>query len=566
MGAGRGRHRGARAARSDAALRRPGAARGAGLGAGAAAAVPDPRRAHQRARPGRARARRRRAGPGRAPRPAPASCSSSTRRTCWPGSPTRSSFWTAGRWPGGAGGSVLADPRLASWASSRRPRCGWSAICAAGSRRPVAALDEPPGAAKARLRHRGRAASTVRVGCAVVRPSIELDGVSFAYPDGTRALDRRRPSDRARRDGGDRRPERLGQVHAGPAPERAAPTDGRARAARRRRHARGSTWPRWPARVGLAFQNPDRQLFAGRVSGRGGVRAAQPGRARRRARGAGRGGAGGGRSRRRRPSPTRTTWATRAASCWRSPPCWRCGRRSWSWTSRRRARTPGAWPGCRAVVEAAAAEGRTVIAISHDMRFVAECFGRVIVMRAGRVVLDGPPAEVFGEAAWPELRASSSSRPTPRRRRARARARARPPTDGRLGRPRAWRTDPAPRGLRGRPARRSVARTASLRGDARTRPQPRLQLAQVERHRDGRDSGRPRRTAWSAAVSAEALEPLAQIAVDWGVDATEGADPADDIRALLARYEAAGISAASLGGGRISRRPRRRPRSGSRPS
>jgi energy-coupling factor transport system ATP-binding protein len=67
----------------------------------------------------------------------------------------------------------------------------------------------------------------------------------------------------------------------------------------------------------------------------------------------------------------------------------------------------------RAVVEAAAAEGRTVIAISHDMRFVAECFRRVVVMRAGRVVLDGPPAAVFGEAAWPELRASYLEPPLP---------------------------------------------------------------------------------------------------------------------------------------------------------
>jgi energy-coupling factor transport system ATP-binding protein len=49
----------------------------------------------------------------------------------------------------------------------------------------------------------------------------------------------------------------------------------------------------------------------------------------------------------------------------------------------------------RAVIEGVAVDGRTVIAISHDMRFVAEAFERVIVLRAGRVVLDGPPAEVF---------------------------------------------------------------------------------------------------------------------------------------------------------------------------
>ncbi len=48
-------------------------------------------------------------------------------------------------------------------------------------------------------------------------------------------------------------------------------------------------------------------------------------------------------------------------------------------------------------------EGRTVIAISHDMRFVAETFARVIVMGAGRILLDGTPAQVFAEAAWPTL-------------------------------------------------------------------------------------------------------------------------------------------------------------------
>ena len=47
--------------------------------------------------------------------------------------------------------------------------------------------------------------------------------------------------------------------------------------------------------------------------------------------------------------------------------------------------------------------GRTVIAISHDMRFVSETFARVVVMGAGRVLLDGSPATVFDEAAWPTL-------------------------------------------------------------------------------------------------------------------------------------------------------------------
>jgi energy-coupling factor transport system ATP-binding protein len=47
--------------------------------------------------------------------------------------------------------------------------------------------------------------------------------------------------------------------------------------------------------------------------------------------------------------------------------------------------------------------GRTVVAISHDMRFVAESFERVVVMREGRIVLDGTPAEAFAESAWPTL-------------------------------------------------------------------------------------------------------------------------------------------------------------------
>jgi energy-coupling factor transport system ATP-binding protein len=60
----------------------------------------------------------------------------------------------------------------------------------------------------------------------------------------------------------------------------------------------------------------------------------------------------------------------------------------------------------RSVVEAVAAEGRTVIASSHDMRFVAETFERVIVMRSGRVILDGPPSRVFAADAWDALRST----------------------------------------------------------------------------------------------------------------------------------------------------------------
>jgi energy-coupling factor transport system ATP-binding protein len=57
----------------------------------------------------------------------------------------------------------------------------------------------------------------------------------------------------------------------------------------------------------------------------------------------------------------------------------------------------------REIVASAADSGRTVIAISHDMRFVAEAFERVVVLRAGQVILDGPPATVFAPAAWDAL-------------------------------------------------------------------------------------------------------------------------------------------------------------------
>lgn len=67
----------------------------------------------------------------------------------------------------------------------------------------------------------------------------------------------------------------------------------------------------------------------------------------------------------------------------------------------------------RAIVESIVAEGRTVIAISHDMRFVAETFGRVIVMRDGRIILDGAPAQVFAADAWEALRSTYLEPPLP---------------------------------------------------------------------------------------------------------------------------------------------------------
>jgi energy-coupling factor transport system ATP-binding protein len=65
----------------------------------------------------------------------------------------------------------------------------------------------------------------------------------------------------------------------------------------------------------------------------------------------------------------------------------------------------------RELVGSLAAEGRTVVTVSHDMRFVAETFERVVVMGAGRVLLDGTPADVFAEASWPALRSTNLEPP-----------------------------------------------------------------------------------------------------------------------------------------------------------
>lgn len=49
----------------------------------------------------------------------------------------------------------------------------------------------------------------------------------------------------------------------------------------------------------------------------------------------------------------------------------------------------------RALVRDLADRGRTVIVISHDLRFVAETFPRVVVLASGLVVADGPPGQVL---------------------------------------------------------------------------------------------------------------------------------------------------------------------------
>jgi len=67
----------------------------------------------------------------------------------------------------------------------------------------------------------------------------------------------------------------------------------------------------------------------------------------------------------------------------------------------------------RRLIGKAHAEGRTVIAISHDMEFVAETFDRVVVLRGGRVILDAPPGSAFAEASWEALRSTYLEPPLP---------------------------------------------------------------------------------------------------------------------------------------------------------
>src|SRR5439155_10087735 len=48
-----------------------------------------------------------------------------------------------------------------------------------------------------------------------------------------------------------------------------------------------------------------------------------------------------------------------------------------------------------AIVDMLRAAGRTVIAITHDMEFAARHFERVVVMRLGEIVADGPPSSTL---------------------------------------------------------------------------------------------------------------------------------------------------------------------------
>ncbi|ODN65435.1 Histidine transport ATP-binding protein HisP [Methylobrevis pamukkalensis] len=57
-----------------------------------------------------------------------------------------------------------------------------------------------------------------------------------------------------------------------------------------------------------------------------------------------------------------------------------------------------------AVVKELAAEGMTLMMVTHEMRFARDVCSRVVFMHQGRVHEIGPPGEVFGNPKTPELK------------------------------------------------------------------------------------------------------------------------------------------------------------------
>jgi energy-coupling factor transport system ATP-binding protein len=242
-------------------------------------------------------------------------------------------------------------------------------------------------------------------------PSIEFEAVSFSYPDGTRAL-----SDVGLRIGPGESVAIVGQNGSGKSTlvrhlnGLLRPTAGRLLLDGR--DVRPIHVARLAGLVGLAFQNPDRQLFAGRISAEVafgphnlGIR---------------------GEDLEERVLAALEDVGLAAEAATNPYDLGYSRRKLLALASVLAMRTPVLVldepttgqdaRGVARVREAAArvaGEGRTVIAISHDMRFVAESFRRVVVMQAGRVVLDGAPDMVFAKMAWGELRAAHLEPPLP---------------------------------------------------------------------------------------------------------------------------------------------------------
>lgn len=238
---------------------------------------------------------------------------------------------------------------------------------------------------------------------------IAVESVVFVYPDGTRAIDgvdlRIGPGERVAIVGqnGSGKSTLVRQLNG-----LLRPTEGRVL-------VDGVDATRFhvaqlAAKVGLAFQNPDRQIFAGRVRAEVafgprnlGVRGADLDRAVDEALDA----VGLGDVADHNPYDlgfSRRKLLAIASILAMATPVVILDEPTTGQDARGVARV-------RTIIERLSDGGRTVITISHDMRFVAETSRRVVVMRAGRIVLDGTPADVFAEPNWPAL-ASTYLEPT----------------------------------------------------------------------------------------------------------------------------------------------------------
>jgi energy-coupling factor transport system ATP-binding protein len=232
-------------------------------------------------------------------------------------------------------------------------------------------------------------------------PELRLDAVAFVYPDGTRALD---GVDLTIIPGS--RVAVVGQNGSGKSTlvrlcnGLLRPTEGRVLLDGR--DVRSRHVADLARSIGLAFQDPDRQIFAGRVSAEVafgprnlGLRGEALDRAVRSALELV-GLAGETETRPYDLGFSRRKLLALASVLAMDTPIVILDEPTTGQDARGASRV-------RSIVGGLASEGRTVVAISHDMRFVAEAFERVLVMRAGKVVLDGAPAEVFGEGNWPVL-------------------------------------------------------------------------------------------------------------------------------------------------------------------
>ena len=56
------------------------------------------------------------------------------------------------------------------------------------------------------------------------------------------------------------------------------------------------------------------------------------------------------------------------------------------------------------VMRALAAEGMTMLIVTHEMGFAAHVANRIAFIDGGRILADGPPRQVFHESGEPRVR------------------------------------------------------------------------------------------------------------------------------------------------------------------